>query len=125
MLAAIVFIYFYTYSPLKNDSFFPYCVIKASTGMDCVGCGGQRAVHELLHFNIVSALDHNALFILSIPLLIYYIFFSLRRYLYSIASPNSFWYSRTFGLLFIILTLLFLVLRNIKIFPFSWLNSIG
>src|SRR5690606_33176042 len=48
VLMAIIFVYFYAFSPFQNDSFFPYCVFKATTGLDCVGCGGQRAVHELL-----------------------------------------------------------------------------
>lgn len=124
VLIATILVYFYFFSPIKNDRFFPICMLKATTGFDCVGCGGQRAVHELLHFRFKSALDHNALFVLSIPLLAYYIFYSLRRFIYGIPSPNSFWYSSKFGIFYIILALLFLVLRNINVFPFKVLNSI-
>ncbi len=124
LLIATILVYFYFYSPIKNDAFFPICMLKATTGYDCVGCGGQRAVHELLHFRLMSALDHNALFVLSIPLLIYYIVYSLRRFIYGIPTPNSFWYSSKFGMFYIMVVLLFLVLRNINIFPFKVLNSI-
>lgn len=124
LLIATILVYFYFYSPIRNDAFFPICMLKATTGYDCVGCGGQRALHELLHLRLLSALDHNALFVLSIPLLMYYIFYSLRRFIYGIPSPNNFWYSNKFGVFYIVLVLLFLILRNINIFPFKILNSI-
>lgn len=123
LFIAIVFIYFYRFSPLKNDGFFPFCMFKSATGLDCVGCGGQRAVHELLHFNFRSALDHNALFVLSIPLFIYFIYNSLRRYVTGKSEPNSFWYSRRFGIIYILIVLIFFILRNIPIYPFYYLNS--
>ena len=123
MLVAIIFVYFYQNSPEKNEGFFPFCFFKLYTGLDCVGCGGQRAVHELLHLNFSKALSYNALFVLSLPMLATYIFYSLRRYIYGKPSPDNFWYTWKFGLTFIIIVLLFLVLRNIPIEPFIQLNS--
>src|SRR5690554_6099106 len=115
---AIIFVYFYLFSPHKNEAFFPFCMFKHATGLDCVGCGGQRAVHDLLHLNFRSALDHNALFVLSIPLISYYIVNATRRYIYDISEPFNFWYSRRFGILFILIVLSFFILRNIPIEPF-------
>ena len=43
---------------------YPLCPTKAFTGLDCPGCGGLRAVHDLLHGDLVGALDHNAFAVL-------------------------------------------------------------
>jgi ABC-type amino acid transport system permease subunit len=39
------------------------------TGLKCPGCGSQRAIHSLLHFDFVQAFRYNALLVLSLPLL--------------------------------------------------------
>lgn len=113
MLVAIVFIYFYLFSPFENDNFFMPCYFKGVTGYECVGCGAQRSVHELLHFRFLRAFHYNPFFVLMIPLLAYYIFHSLKRYVYGIPTPDTFWYTWKFGKVFIVMVLLFLVLRNV------------
>lgn len=47
--------------------FFPRCIFKSLTGLDCPGCGSQRALHALLHADIISAWRFNAMLVLSIP----------------------------------------------------------
>lgn len=39
------------------------------TGLQCPGCGSQRAIHALLHGDIISAWRFNALLVISIPVL--------------------------------------------------------
>lgn len=41
----------------------PYlpCPFQLLLGLDCPGCGMTRATHALLHGDVVTALDHNAL----------------------------------------------------------------
>lgn len=46
---------------------FPPCPFHSLTGLQCPGCGSQRAVHHLLNFDLVSAFHQNALLVLSIP----------------------------------------------------------
>ncbi|HMU06792.1 MAG TPA: DUF2752 domain-containing protein [Kaistella sp.] len=53
-----------------KSSFFPSCPFKSVTGLDCPGCGSQRAIHELLHLNFKKAFEYNALLVLSIPYLL-------------------------------------------------------
>ena len=47
--------------------FFPRCTFYAWTGLQCPGCGGLRATHELLHGNVAEAWRLNALFVTSLP----------------------------------------------------------
>ena len=49
---------------------YPMCPTLALLGIDCPGCGGLRATHALAHGDIASALDHNALFVVLVPLLV-------------------------------------------------------
>lgn len=67
IMTAIVGLYFYvdpTSTPL-----FPRCPINAITGLQCPGCGSQRAIHALLHADLAAAWRYNPLLPLSIPYL--------------------------------------------------------
>lgn len=64
---AILCIYFY-FDP--SDNFFPRCVFLSLTGLECPGCGSQRAIHALLHGDIVAVWHFNAALFLFIPMLI-------------------------------------------------------
>lgn len=48
---------------------FPACLFRSITGLLCPGCGSQRALHDLLHGHIAEAFSHNALMVLTLPLL--------------------------------------------------------
>jgi hypothetical protein len=47
---------------------YPVCVFHRVTGLDCPGCGSLRAMHELLHGHLLTALHFNALFVCSLPI---------------------------------------------------------
>lgn len=49
---------------------FPKCLFKSITGLSCPGCGSQRAIHQLLHLNVIEAFKFNPLFIIAIPYLL-------------------------------------------------------
>lgn len=57
----------------------PKCPFHLLTGLDCPGCGSQRAIHSLLHLRLGDAFRYNALMVLSIPFLILLVFASLNR----------------------------------------------
>jgi hypothetical protein len=44
------------------------CPFRAFTGLDCPLCGATRATFALLHGDVVTALDHNALYVAALPL---------------------------------------------------------
>jgi hypothetical protein len=49
----------------------PTCLLKLTTGFDCPGCGGTRAFWYVLHGNLPAAARHHALFLFSVPFLLY------------------------------------------------------
>lgn len=63
VLVAVLFVF----DPAQH-SFYPRCTLKALTGLDCPGCGGLRATHQLLHGNIAAAFRLNPLFVTLGPL---------------------------------------------------------
>jgi sulfite exporter TauE/SafE len=50
---------------------YPVCVFHAVTGLYCPGCGSLRALHQLLHGHVATALGYNCLLVLSVPVLAY------------------------------------------------------
>lgn len=67
LLSFLALAYFYrSYNPLEHN-FFPKCPFREATGYQCAGCGSQRAVHHLLHFDISTAFQENALLVIAIP----------------------------------------------------------
>ncbi len=70
ILIAVVLI-FYFLDPATSRGFWT-CPFHRITGWYCPGCGGQRALHELLHGHFIAALRLNPLAILLfIPAAIY------------------------------------------------------
>ncbi len=51
----------------------PPCPLKFVTGLDCPGCGGLRATHDLANGNIVGAFDHNALLVVLLPVIAFFL----------------------------------------------------
>jgi len=98
--------------------FFPVCPLYSLTGFACPGCGLTRGFHALFHGDVLTALDFNAL----IPVwtaIFGYVFVSLA--LLAVRGkglpmwptwPRFLW-------TFMIVLLVFGVVRNIPIYPFS------
>jgi len=112
---AILLLYFFI-EP-KNGN-LPKCFFHELTGLYCPGCGVQRSFHALLNEHIFTAIGYNLLFILFLPLIIY---FTLSFVLGKKYSPSSFIYRPAFSFTVVIVVLSFWVLRNIPVMPFSWL----
>lgn len=99
-----------SFDPEKTN-FFPRCPIFTLTGLKCPGCGSQRALHQLLHLNIIEALKYNALMIFSIILLAFITISTL----FKERAPKLYTFSRSplFGSIIVIMILLWCILRNI------------
>ena len=66
-VAAVVAAVLFRFNPAQHG-FYPICLFHRFTGWNCPGCGSLRAVHQLLHGNVIEALRLNALLVLSVPL---------------------------------------------------------
>ncbi len=53
--------------PPSQHAFYPRCPFYALTHRLCPGCGGTRALYELLHLNLPGALHYNALVTVLLP----------------------------------------------------------
>lgn len=105
------FIY-YWYSPADHH-LFPRCVFKTVTGLDCPGCGAQRATHELLHLNITKAFTYNALLVAALPFSILALFYYYSPFRNRFPKVTQFLFGKYGILLFLIIVLLFFILRNL------------
>lgn len=48
-------------------AWMPKCPMHLFTGLDCPGCGSQRAIHALLNGDLAGAWNANAILFLAIP----------------------------------------------------------
>ena len=97
---------------------YPVCPVKALTGLDCPGCGSLRAIHALSHGDLLNALDHNALFVLFLPLLV------LSAVLWAVARPQPAWLSARYtGWAVFAVVVGWAVVRNLPLTPLTVLRS--
>lgn len=73
-VAGLIVIY-KTFNPATG--LFPKCPFKQVTGLQCPGCGSQRAVHHLLNAEIKQAFALNPLLVIAIPYLVVGFFFEV------------------------------------------------
>lgn len=114
--------YYYLNDPSisQEGTVFAVCPFHHITGLHCPGCGSQRAVHDLLHLRLYEAIQHNAMLILVSIIIIGkgYALWSKKyftTYYYDLTGQSWFTY------LVVVAVLLFWILRNIPVAPFSQL----
>jgi hypothetical protein len=118
VLAAVAILFFFL-DPSEHD-IFPRCIFYSVTGYYCPGCGSQRSIHSLLHFDFKGVVQHNVLFLMAVPALLYHYlhpFFNKKFYK---NLPNLF-YMKATPVVVLILIILFWFIRNLPFFPFSGL----
>ena len=115
LLGAGAVLYFFNPS---THGFYPVCEFHALTGLNCPGCGGTRAAYQLLHGHLRRALQDNALFILTLAALIgqsaWLVLRKIRK------QPVAWVVSAKILWAFLVVTLVFTVLRNLP--AFAWLS---
>ena len=71
---------YYIFDPLDSP-YFPKCPFLVLTGLECPGCGSQRAIHHLLNFELIAAFQANALVVLFLPyILLGVVFRNIKQY---------------------------------------------
>ncbi|MEA3076593.1 MAG: hypothetical protein QOF60_1501 [Actinomycetota bacterium] len=94
------------------------CPLKAMTGLDCPLCGATRATFSLLHGHLATAIDHNALYVLSLPVVatlgLVWVVFRWRPVV--LDQP---WFRWALAAV----AVAFAVVRNLPMEPFAFLGS--
>lgn len=108
MLAMGLGYIYYAFNP-DNVVWFPKCPIYALTGLKCPGCGSQRALHALLHWDIRAALHYNAMLIVSIP----YILLSLVASIVNWQGIRTQFFGYRACWIVLVIVVLFTIIRNI------------
>ncbi|MCU1289167.1 MAG: hypothetical protein JWN60_1396 [Acidobacteria bacterium] len=105
------------YNP-SNVNFFPVCPLYSLTGIACPGCGLTRAFHALFHGDVLTALDYNAL-LPFFTLIFGYLLISMflvavkgRGLSFKVFRPKMLWS-------FFAIAIVFAVVRNLPVYPFS------
>jgi len=102
---------------------FPKCIFYSLTKLDCPGCGSQRAIHALLHGNILQAADFNLMAVLFLPLLLYSAVVAVANAFFHQQWHQGIFYSTIFVKTVLFVVLIFWLLRNIPIAPLHWLSA--
>jgi hypothetical protein len=102
----------------KTAGFFPVCPLYSLTGFACPGCGLTRGFHALFHGDVLTALDYNAMLpffaLLICFALLALITFAIRgtRTRLNLLHPTALWF-------FLVMLLVFGVVRNLPWYPFT------
>jgi Protein of unknown function (DUF2752) len=100
---------------------FPVCPFYAITGLYCPGCGTLRCLHALLHADLRSALGFNAVTVVLTPMLVV-AWLSVGIAGIGGRQPPRLWSApRWTGGAIAVGVVLFWILRNVPLAPFSWL----
>ncbi len=112
--AACALLYFF--NPAEH-MFFPACMFHRVTGLNCPGCGGLRATHQLLHGHLAAAFRLNPLFVVAIPAGIIFLLWNVLM-----KSPeNKFSFRPAWLWIGLAVVVAFGVARNL---PFAWMAQL-
>ncbi len=113
--AAVGFVWYFNPS---NVHFLPVCPLYSMTGYACPGCGLTRGFHALFHGDILTALDYNALLPI-FALVLGFFYLSMVSVAVRGRGFGAWAYSPKFLFAFLILLIVFGVVRNLPFYPFS------
>ena len=118
VLAFLGMLALYIFWNPSDTNVFPKCPFYVATGIYCPGCGSQRAAHQILNGNIIEGIRHNYMIALLAIVLLYQGFIYVMNELLGKSITNLLHKSKiTMSILFLVL--LFWILRNINVFPFT------
>ncbi len=112
-----------TVFPPTPDSFYPKCTFHSLTGLHCPGCGLTRSVHSALNGRFAQAFVYNALGVILVPYLVVSVARSLWAWLWDTPPRpgRRTWVQTKLPWAFAIVLILFWILRNIPVYPFTLL----
>lgn len=112
-------LFFYFHNPEKSI-LFPKCPLYVWTGLYCPGCGSQRAVHSFLHFRFPEALHYNFLLFPAGLFIAYHLVRPAMNKHFRLNWPDLL-YRKNTPWIILAVVVIFWILRNIPLVPFTWL----
>jgi hypothetical protein len=101
----------------NGQLFYPRCQFHALTGLQCPGCGATRAVHHLLHGEVLAAIRSNA------PLVLFFVpVLGLWGWKGLLGQRVEHRFTGRWAVGILILLLAFFVVRNVPGPTHAWLN---
>lgn len=119
IVCGLALLYFFV--DARYSGFFPKCPFFTLTGLYCPGCGSQRAVSALLHGDVIKAVHYNIMFAAALPLVFYSACVCMLNLYRAFPIRQKIFYSPFFVKMLLIVVVLFWILRNIPVYPFSML----
>ena len=111
-MGALALFFYFSFDPETGDGwFFPKCPVYLFTGLYCPSCGSQRALHALLHGNILHALHYNYFLIFGVPFFSLLIVAALFRE--KMPSTYRFLYGKNGAIIYLAVYLFWFAVRNI------------
>jgi len=108
-------VYIYVFDPGVSGT-FPRCPFHALTRLYCPGCGTGRALHQLLHGNVMAAMRLNSFAVIALPFLAYSMLSRALQFVGLKPLPSKFIPAFWIWTLFVVI-LLYWVLRNVPYYP--------
>lgn len=121
VVAALGLALLYFFADARIVTFFPPCPFHRLTGLFCPGCGSQRAISALLHGQLLHAIRFNLLLVCCLPLLAYSAYTSTLKLSAQKPQIQRLFYSPLFVKSFLVMVIMFFILRNIPSYPFNLL----
>ncbi len=101
--------------------FGPPCIFYKLSGLYCPGCGTGRAAMALAHGSISEAFGYNPLMLCLLPFVAYYLLKLYIAFVFGKDILPFFKLSASAGIAVLVSIVLFGILRNIPVFPFTLL----
>lgn len=122
VLVVLLSIVYYKFNP-EVYNFFPECPFHKYLHLDCPGCGSQRAIHSILHGDLIQASNYNFLLVLSLPLLILHFVLKVASYISDKDYNLKVWQNPITPKVIFVIVIVFWIARNIPKEPFIYLAA--
>lgn len=117
LLSGAFFFIYHTFNPSSGQIPFPKCPSYSLLGIVCPGCGSQRAIHHLFHFNISQAFSYNPLLVLTFPFILILIGVTLYNFIFDKKIRLKLLYYPMFTKILLVTVVVYFILRNL---PFAY-----